>query len=533
VATSRQAFIRGRGLARLLVEDDSVPRALTFAALLLVAAVLFSGLGSPVGGTHPDEGLYLQAAREMYARGDWLTPTVDGGPDFTKPPLLYWAMGCSFSLFGVTLFAARLPVALAALLLAWVTGRMARREVGPAAQPVAILLVGTCLGLLRYARVDLMDVPLALALAVALWALWRMATGGSAALTLVAGVACAAAMLLKGPVGALLLVPPAAVYLSRPGLFRERWKWLLAAAALALLLAAPWYVAMAQRHGEAFVDRFFGTENVGKFRFPWTVEGELLLLLALPVLFLPWTPLVRARGPGARLAWPWVLGLLAVFSLPGLKHPHYVIPALAPLAVLASGPGRGAGRWGSAVVLLGLAVASLLALRFPLRAPVLLALAGVAMLLVLGALAVGRGAVLAGAVGFAGAAALLFAAVLPGAVPPPVPAWAIERAGTRPLFTATQTPGLYSFLAGRSVHRVSGEAGILRALEDGQALLVTRDERAQLPPRVTGRLVPLASWPRLRGRLSIREVVNAWVRGDATGLFEPMTLEVITPPPPV
>ena len=69
-------------------------------ALLVVAAVLFAGLGNPTGGTHPDEGLYLQAAREMHDRGDWLTPTVDGRPDFTKPPLLYWLMGASFALFG-------------------------------------------------------------------------------------------------------------------------------------------------------------------------------------------------------------------------------------------------------------------------------------------------------------------------------------------------------------------------------------------------------------------------------------------------
>jgi len=504
-----------------------VPRALTLAALLVVAAVLFSGLGSPQGGTHPDEGLYLQAAREMHARGDWLTPTVDGGPDFTKPPLLYWAMAGSFSLFGVTLWAARLPVALAALALAWMAGLLARREVGPGAGPIAILLMGTCLGLLRYARVDLMDVPLALAIAVGLWALWRVAAGESPALALAAGVAAAAAALLKGPVGPLLMVLPATVYLARRGVPRARLGWLLAAGALALLLAAPWYLAMAERHGAAFVGRFFGTENVGKFRFPWTLTGELGLLLALPILFLPWTPLVRPRGPGAALAWPWVLGLLLVYSLPGLKHPHYVVPALVPLAVLASGPRPGAGRWGPALLLLGLALAGALALRFALVAPVRLALGGTVLLLGLAGFAMGRGRVLAGAVGFAGASALLFAAVLPGAVPPPVPSWVAERAGSRELFTATQNPGLYSFLLGRAVHRASGEDRMLRALEAGQGLLVTRDERSLLPPEVAGRLVPLASWPRLRGRLSVGEVVDAWWRADPGPLFEPMTLEVL------
>ncbi len=509
------------------------PRGATLAALLVIAAVLVSGLGSTAGGSHPDEGLYLEAGREMHDTGDWLTPTVDGRPDFTKPPLLYWAMAVSFSLLGTTLWAARLPVALAALALVWVTGRLARRELGPRAEPVAILLLGTCLGLLRYARVDLMDVPLALALAVGLGALWRVAGGDSPALALalLAGVAGGAAALLKGPVGPLLMVLPGAVYLGRRGLLRARVGWLLGAVALALLVAAPWYVAMAQRHGEAFLGRFFGTENVGKFRFPWTVEGELGLLLALPVLLLPWTPLVRLRGPGAALAWPWVVGLLVLYSLPGLKHPHYVVPALVPLVILVcAAPPPRIGRWAGGALLLGLAVVGGLALRFPLPTPVRLGLAGVVLLVALAGVAVTRGALTAGAIGVAGAAVLLFATVLPGALPPPIPEWVPARAGGRPLFTATQNPGLYTFLVGTPVHRASGPDGLLRALEAGQGLLITEEERRILPPEVTARLVPLARWPRLRGRLTVRQVVDAWWRADPAPLFEPMTLEGLGPP---
>jgi hypothetical protein len=308
--------------------------------------------------------------------------------------------------------------------------------------------------------------------------------------------------------------------------------WIAGAAVVAVVIAAPWYVAMAHRHGEPFVARFFGTENVGKFHFPWTVEGELELLLALPVLLLPWTPLVRMRGPGGALAWPWVLALLVLYSLPGLKHPHYVVPALAPLAVLASGPRPGVGRWVVAALLLALGIAGALALRFPVAAPVRIGLVCVVVLLVGASLLLGRGAVVAGAVAFAGAAVILFGSVLPGAVPSPVPAWVAERAGARPLFTATQNPGLYTFLVGQTVHRASGEEPILRALEEGQALLVTRDERAELPPGVVTRLRPLATWPRLRGRLPVGEVVNAWLRADTSELFEPMTLEVLDATPP-
>ncbi|MGZ6807868.1 MAG: hypothetical protein ACXVGG_14775, partial [Mycobacteriaceae bacterium] len=99
--------------------------------------------------------------------------------------------------------------------------------------------------------------------------------------------------------------------------------------------------------------------------------------------------------------------------------------------------------------------------------------------------------------------------------------------------TATQNPGLYSFLVRTPVHRASGPDGVLGALEAGQALLVTEEERGLLPPALIARLRPLARWPRLRGRLTVREVVDAWWHADLSGLLEPMSLEVLAPVPPV
>ena len=59
--------------------------------LLLFLAVIASylyGLGHvPLLG--PDEPRYAQVAREMYQRGDLITPTLGGHPWFEKPALLY------------------------------------------------------------------------------------------------------------------------------------------------------------------------------------------------------------------------------------------------------------------------------------------------------------------------------------------------------------------------------------------------------------------------------------------------------------
>src|SRR5438270_11416635 len=94
--------------------------------LVVVCAVYFYGLGSvPLLG--PDEPRYAEVAREMYARGDFVTPTLAGHTWFEKPALVYWLMMAAFRLFGVTEFAARAGSALAGVLAVFTVGRIARR----------------------------------------------------------------------------------------------------------------------------------------------------------------------------------------------------------------------------------------------------------------------------------------------------------------------------------------------------------------------------------------------------------------------
>ena len=76
--------------------------------LAVVAPLALAGLAYPGSGTHPDEGLYLALGLEMFDRGQWLTASLDGVPNFVKPPLLYWAMEAFFHFFGPSLWAGRL-----------------------------------------------------------------------------------------------------------------------------------------------------------------------------------------------------------------------------------------------------------------------------------------------------------------------------------------------------------------------------------------------------------------------------------------
>src|SRR5687768_17284016 len=91
---------------------------------LIIVFIYFFGLTIPLLG--PDEPRYAQVAREMFERGDWITPKLGGFDWFEKPALLYWLQIFFFKLFGVSEFAARLGSALFGLgtiLSLWILGK--------------------------------------------------------------------------------------------------------------------------------------------------------------------------------------------------------------------------------------------------------------------------------------------------------------------------------------------------------------------------------------------------------------------------
>src|SRR6476646_9971045 len=82
----------------------------------MASLLLFLNLGQ-LGLMDRDEGSNAEAAREMVANGDWVTPQINGEPLFTKPVLIYWLISGAYRLFGVSEFSARVPSALCIAIL--------------------------------------------------------------------------------------------------------------------------------------------------------------------------------------------------------------------------------------------------------------------------------------------------------------------------------------------------------------------------------------------------------------------------------
>ena len=373
------------------------------AALLAAFAALFFVRLGAAGLIDYDEAAYAQAAHEMFLRGDWLAPSLDGEPFFEKPPLLYWGQILGYRALGVGAVGARLGNSLAALATLAALYAFSKRPLGARVASLGALALGSSLAFVSLARVALTDLWLLLFIVLALGCLHRSAetadgerAGGSRWFAAFCAC-CGLAMLAKGAVGALL--PAAAAALQLASLRRLslllRPAWWLPGAALLLGIGLSWYLllGLTRPDGFSFMTELFLEHHLD--RFTSAKEGHRgPLLYYVPVLalaFAPWSaflPLALARRLAAgseRERWLRLLGLLSIvtfvfFSAAATKLPHYLMPALPGLALLVADrlagdgppPGRRAlaGSVAAAVAFLialagGLAAAEWIAAQLP------------------------------------------------------------------------------------------------------------------------------------------------------------------------
>src|ERR1700686_2690943 len=95
---------------------------LIYFIVLLIAGTAYLGcIVSPPSLMDDVDAVQAQIARNMVASGDWVTARLDGVAYLEKAPLVYWAIAGSYIVFGVHDWAARIPIALSAMALCWLT----------------------------------------------------------------------------------------------------------------------------------------------------------------------------------------------------------------------------------------------------------------------------------------------------------------------------------------------------------------------------------------------------------------------------
>jgi 4-amino-4-deoxy-L-arabinose transferase-like glycosyltransferase len=359
--------------------DNAIP---TFAWILLLVlglAAYFVGLTIPFVG--PDEPRYAQVAREMWQRGDWVTPTLGGHLWFEKPALLYWLEIASYSIFGVSEFAARFGPALFGLgtvtalwFLGFSISKTADQKPKTAFANYLALIAASTLSIIVFSHGASFDIVVTFPMTAALVSFFIFDNkeqkaliaapphpGVSASLILFY-VFIGLSLLAKGLIGIVFPFAIVAFYyvLSRRMPSRRFVVSLFWGTLLACGIAAIWYVPMYLRHGWPFIEEFFIQHHFARFTSNKYQHPQpfYFFLWVLPLMLLPWTPFFlvaiwkfvkgffRQQGTETQsqinfsslvlFAISWLLVPLVFFSFSGSKLPGYILPVMPAAAIITS-----------------------------------------------------------------------------------------------------------------------------------------------------------------------------------------------------
>lgn len=304
----------------------------------------------------PDEGRYVEIAREMVASGNYVTPQLDGSTFLDKPILFYWVEIALIKLFGLHEWSVRLLPALfgslGCLFTYYAGQRLFTRRTGLMA---AFLQMSTLIYFFsaHYTNMDLMvAVLISGALYATIIGLKTTQTVRQRTCYLWgAYVLAALAFLTKGLIGivlpALVIIIWLLIHKDRRNFMRLR---ILSGLILFFMITIPWVVAVTAQNPEFLryffivqqFDRFTGTNfNVHQ---PFYFYVVVLLLGLIPwIIFLFQSlhyQIKHARHPqdpqrsirSYLLIWPAVIFIF--FSIPDSKVIGYILPAIPPLILL-------------------------------------------------------------------------------------------------------------------------------------------------------------------------------------------------------
>src|SRR6202521_1078673 len=140
---------------------------------LISGAIYLGCIVSPPSLMDDVDAVQAQIAHNMLTSGDWVTARLDGVAYLEKAPLVYWTIAVSYVIFGVHDWAARIPIALSAIALWWLTAAFSTWAFGKRAGFYAGLCMATCIGLFLFTRILIPDVMLTFTIALAMWAFLR------------------------------------------------------------------------------------------------------------------------------------------------------------------------------------------------------------------------------------------------------------------------------------------------------------------------------------------------------------------------
>ena len=280
----------------------------------------------------PNESFYAEAVREMFESGNFLDIKYNYEPRYNKPPLTYWVMALSSSIFGLNEFGLRLPMVLFALGSIWYTYLLGKIQFGEKGGLFAMMMMGVSTQVLAVKQYASPEIPLTFLFVAALYHFYKGYRAKRFKNIIYFYLLVGLAALTKGYPYIVVLGGIVGLYL----LFKHRlslkkiWKDVRflkphLGLPLVLTIGLSWVIFMYLRDGQEFwlvykretFDRAF-TRNERSMRwfFYWEVMAWTIIPYSIAFYYaaIKWIKVWKKAEP-ILFSFTWILVMLVIFTL--------------------------------------------------------------------------------------------------------------------------------------------------------------------------------------------------------------------------
>lgn len=275
----------------MMTNKQTLVYLLIIQVIYLIGAILIALMDN-------DATQYATIAMQMYESGSYLEVAFRDIDYLDKPPLLFWLSSLSFSLFGISHFAYRLPSIIINLLGIYATYKLAESIYGKQAGLLAALIYASAFGIVLFNHDVRTDTMLTAFIIFSIWQLMAYIKHGKVINFVFGFISIGLAMLVKGPIG--LMVPVLSIGCQL--LYKKQWKHIfhwqwLAGLLIILVILSPMMIGLYNQHGYTGLEFYFWTQSFGRLTGEnvWVdTTGPMFFVHSFLWSFLPWSLLALA-----------------------------------------------------------------------------------------------------------------------------------------------------------------------------------------------------------------------------------------------
>jgi 4-amino-4-deoxy-L-arabinose transferase-like glycosyltransferase len=320
--------------------------------LVVIIIVAFVLISANIRGLYIyalDEAKNSTCAREMMEQREWVVPTFNYELRTDKPPLHYYFMIGTYSIFGVNAFSARFFSVIMGILTIISIWLLAIKYYGPRTALYTSLVLLSSLHFALQFHMAVPDPYLIFFMTFGFVTFYVFYREGKSLYLFVSYLSFGLGVLTKGPVA--IALPGLAILLFLIFTRNFNWSyflklkplWILA---VLFLIIAPWFIMVGIKTNGEWLNDFFFRHNLG--RYTETMEGHGAIFLVTPLIvilgMLPFSIFfVQAYRFGWKnqqsdhlLLYAGIIALIIItfFAFSSTKLPNYTVPAYPFVALL-------------------------------------------------------------------------------------------------------------------------------------------------------------------------------------------------------